>query len=32
MKRDKEVTTELKKLGYTVIRYWEIDVKKNLSK
>ncbi len=31
MQRDQEVNQELKKLGYTVFRFWESDIKKNLS-
>ncbi len=30
MQRDREVNEELKLLGYTVFRFWESDVKKNL--
>ena len=30
IQRDHEVNTELKRLGYTVFRFWERDVKKNL--
>ncbi|WP_339652922.1 very short patch repair endonuclease [uncultured Maribacter sp.] len=31
IQRDKEVNTELARLGYTVIRFWETEIKKNLS-
>ncbi|UII77523.1 very short patch repair endonuclease [Flagellimonas sp. HMM57] len=30
IQRDKEVNQELKRLGYTVFRFWESEVKKNL--
>ena len=30
MQRDREVNAELKRLGYTVFRFWETEVKKNL--
>lgn len=30
MQRDQEVNTELKRLGYTVFRFWETEVKKDL--
>ena len=30
IQRDHEVNTELKRLGYTVFRFWARDVKKNL--
>ncbi|MDP5062581.1 MAG: very short patch repair endonuclease [Maribacter sp.] len=30
MQRDHEVNEELKNLGYTVFRFWETDIKKNL--
>ncbi len=30
IQRDKEVNRELKTLGYTVFRFWESEVKKNL--
>ncbi|AWX44613.1 XorII very short patch repair endonuclease [Flagellimonas maritima] len=30
MQRDREVNEELKQLGYTVFRFWESDIKKNL--
>ena len=30
IQRDKEVNFELEKLGYTIFRFWETDVKKNL--
>ena len=29
MERDKEVTEELQKQGWTVLRFWGIDIKKN---
>ncbi len=28
--RDEEVNTELKRLGYTIFRFWEKDIKKDL--
>jgi DNA mismatch endonuclease, patch repair protein len=31
-KRDKEVSRELKRLGWTVIRIWEFEIKKELQK
>jgi DNA mismatch endonuclease (patch repair protein) len=31
VKRDREVTNQLKKDGYKVIRFWEHDVEKNIS-
>ncbi|MEM7484019.1 MAG: very short patch repair endonuclease [Bacteroidota bacterium] len=30
IQRDKEVNRELKRLGYTVFRFWESEIKKNL--
>ena len=30
MQRDREVNAELKRLGYTVFRFWETEVKKEL--
>lgn len=30
MQRDYEVNTELQRLGYTVFRFWEIEIKKEL--
>ena len=30
MQRDREVNSELERLGYTVFRFWETEVKKNL--
>ncbi|QLG45330.1 very short patch repair endonuclease [Costertonia aggregata] len=30
MQRDQEVNAELKRLGYTVFRFWESEIKKNL--
>ena len=30
MQRDNEVNTELKRLGYTVFRFWESEIKKEL--
>ena len=30
MQRDSEVNTELLRMGYTVFRFWEKDIKKNL--
>ena len=30
IQRDKEVNTELRRLGYTVFRFWETEVKKEL--
>tara|TARA_R110002049_G_scaffold37208_3_gene117559 strand:+ start:1474 stop:1944 length:471 start_codon:yes stop_codon:yes gene_type:complete len=32
MQRDREVNLELKNLGYTVFRFWEQDIKKELNK
>jgi DNA mismatch endonuclease, patch repair protein len=32
MERDSQVTKELRKSGWTVIRIWEYDIKKNLDK
>lgn len=32
IKRDKEINTELKKLGWTILRFWEKDIKKNPAK
>ncbi len=32
MERDKEVTAELKKSGWRVLRFWSRDVEKNLEK
>jgi DNA mismatch endonuclease (patch repair protein) len=30
MQRDSEVNTQLRSLGYTVFRFWDADIKKNL--
>ena len=30
MQRDREVNAELERLGYTVFRFWETEIKKNL--
>ena len=30
MQRDREVNMELERLGYTVFRFWETEIKKNL--
>ena len=30
IQRDQEVNAELKRLGYTVFRFWEMDIKKRL--
>lgn len=30
MQRDSEVNTELASMGYTIFRFWENDIKKNL--
>lgn len=30
MQRDQEVNTELKRLGYTVFRFWETEIKRDL--
>jgi DNA mismatch endonuclease (patch repair protein) len=30
LKRDKEVNQDLKRLGWTVLRFWDKDIKKNL--
>ncbi|MFS4466330.1 DUF559 domain-containing protein [Maribacter sp. 2210JD10-5] len=30
MQRDQEVNAELKRLGNTVFRFWESEIKKNL--
>lgn len=32
MQRDREVNLELKNMGYTVFRFWERDIKKELHK
>ncbi|RRQ49960.1 very short patch repair endonuclease [Maribacter algicola] len=32
MQRDEEVNRELERLGYTIFRFWEIEVKKELEK
>ena len=32
IERDKRVNKELKELGWTVLRYWESDIKKNIDK
>jgi DNA mismatch endonuclease (patch repair protein) len=32
MQRDREVNSELKNLGYTIFRFWEHEVKKELKK
>lgn len=32
MRRDKKNNRELKKLGYSVLRFWESDIKYNLDK
>ena len=31
IERDKEVNEELKKQGWKILRFWEIDIKKNVS-
>jgi len=30
MQRDREVNAELQRLGYTVFRFWETEIKKEL--
>ena len=30
MDRDKEVNRQLKEMGWTVLRFWDVDIKKNL--
>ena len=30
MQRDREVNTELRRLGYTIFRFWETEIKKEL--
>jgi len=32
MQRDREVNQELKRLGYTVFRFWETEIKKELNR
>jgi len=32
IQRDKEVNTELNRLGYTVFRFWETEIKKDLER
>ncbi|MGB6152243.1 MAG: very short patch repair endonuclease [Pricia sp.] len=31
MQRDREVNTELQRLGYTIFRFWETEIKKELA-